>query len=99
MAVQVNGMVSLRHGIHAKARQPHPLERSGLSRQARKPHRDQLLHNREQANSEINDRSRIGYGTKQTFVEGADPSKRLTNNDELSLDKGHPAIRQIDHAP
>ena len=35
--------------------------------------------------SKINDRSRIGYGAKQRLIEGTDPSKGLTDNDELSL--------------
>lgn len=35
--------------------------------------------------SKINDRTRIGYGTKQRLIEGTYPSKGLTNNDELSL--------------
>jgi len=36
--------------------------------------------------SKINDRTRIRYGNKQRLIKGTDPSKGLTNNDELSLD-------------
>jgi hypothetical protein len=36
--------------------------------------------------TKINDRTGIGYGTEQRFIKGADPSKCLTNNEELSFD-------------
>jgi hypothetical protein len=46
--------------------------------------------------SEINDRTRIGYGTKQPLVESADPCKCLTNNDELSLDsRSHGTLASV----
>ena len=40
--------------------------------------------------------TRIGYGTKQTFVKGTDPSKCLTNNDELTLDsRSHGTLTSV----
>ena len=46
--------------------------------------------------SEINDRTRVRYSTKQAFVKDADPAKRLTNNDELSLDsRSHGTLASV----
>ncbi len=45
--------------------------------------------------SKVKDRTRIGNGTKQLFIESADSSKGLPNNDQFTLDRRSHAIDKL----